>query len=216
MKLVRYCRSFCQLLSAGKNEKPSMDLIKYSQEIQKTAREIIDSSGLIQLWEDIGSEVYIVGSVKTGLLIHKDIDIHVYTSKVSIEDSFRLMATLAQRLNLSDIQYKNLIDTEEECIEWHAIFKDKNKDTWKLDLIHIRKDSKFDGVVERVTKAIAEKLTPELRKTILQIKYNMPKNTPIPGIEVYHAVFTGNVKTYEEFLRWRETNPLRNSLDWIP
>ena len=193
-----------------------MDILKYSQEIQETAHKILESSKLFQLWEDIGAEVYLVGSLKTGLLIHKDIDIHVYTEEVSIQDSFAVMAKLADRLNLTDIQYKNGLETEEECLEWHALFEDKNKDCWKLDLIHIRKSSMYDGVVERVTDTIAKKLTPELRQTILQIKYDMPKNALIPGIEVYHAVFTGGVKTYKELMQWRETNPLTDSLSWIP
>lgn len=193
-----------------------MDILKYSQQIQETAQEILDNSGLIQLWESIGAEVYLIGSAKTGLLIHKDIDIHVYTDKVSIEESFSVIAKLAERLNLTDIIYKNGIDTEEECIEWHALFEDKNKERWKLDIIHIRKGSVFDGVVERVTDAIANKLTPELRQTILQIKYDMPKDAQIPGIEVYHAVFSSGVKSYEELLQWRETNPLTDSLGWMP
>lgn len=193
-----------------------MDVLKYARRNQETAKEIIDDSGLIGLWEDIGAEIYVVGSLKTELLIHKDIDIHAYTDKVSVRDSFTVMAKLAERLNLTDIIYKNLIETEEECIEWHAMFEDRKKETWKLDLIHIRKGSMFDGVVERVTDAIVGKLTPEIRRTILQIKYDMPKEALIPGIEVYHAVFTGGVKTYEELLLWRETNPLTDSLGWMP
>lgn len=192
------------------------DILKYSQEIQKKAFEIVERSQIIQLWENIGAEVYIVGSMKTGLLIHKDIDIHVYTEKVSIFESFSVMAKLAERMNLTEIQFKNGLETEEECIEWHALFEERSKDRWKLDLIHIRKGSMYDGVVEKVTNAIAVKLTPELRRTILQIKYDMPKTAPIPGIEVYHAVFSGNVKTYEELLQWRKTNPLTESLDWMP
>lgn len=193
-----------------------MDILKYSRQIQATAQEILDNSQLIKLWADIGAEVYLVGSAKTGLLIHKDIDIHVYTENVSIQDSFSVMEKLAERLNLTDIIYKNGVETEEECIEWHALFKDKNKEQWKLDIIHIRKGSKFDGIMERVTDAIANKLTPELRQIILQIKYDMPKDAPIPGIEVYYSVFTGGVKTYDELLLWRETNPLTDSLGWMP
>lgn len=177
-----------------------MDILKLSKQNQQIAWKILEDAQLVRLWENIGGKVHIVGSLKTGLLIHKDIDIHVYTDEVSIKDSFLVMADLTQRLNLTDIQYKNLIDTEEECLEWHALFEDKNKNIWKLDLIHIRKDSKYDGVVEKMTEAIRKKLTPELHETILRIKYDMPKNAIIPGIEVYHAVFTGNVKSYDELL----------------
>lgn len=193
-----------------------MDIVKYAQQNLETAQEMIDRSQLIRLWEESGAEVYIVGSCKTGLLIHKDIDIHVYTKEVSVRESFSVMGKLAERLNLTDVQYKNLLDTEEACVEWHALFTDKNKDTWKLDLIHIRKGSKYDGVVEKVTEAIGKKLTPEIRQTILQIKYDMPKDALVPGIEVYHAVFAGGVKTYRELLQWRKTNPLTDSLNWIP
>lgn len=70
--------------------------------------------------------------------------------------------------------------------------------------------------VRKVTNAIIEKLTPDIRQTILQIKYDIPDNLMIPGIEIYHAVFSGHVKTYAELVQWRKTNPLTNSLDWLP
>lgn len=193
-----------------------LDLLQLAKKNQETAYKILKDSQLIQLWEAIGAEVHIVGSVNTGLLIHKDIDIHVYTKDISIKESFGVVSKLAERLKFAQINYGNLIDTEEECIEWHANFKDKNGNNWKLDLIHIRKGSKFDGVVERTTEAIKNKLTPELRGTILQIKYDMPKDAIIPGIEVYHAVFTGKVKNYQELLAWRKASPLTNSLEWLP
>ena len=193
-----------------------MNILQLAKQNQETAHKILEKSKLIELWEEIGAEVHIVGSLQTGLLIHKDIDIHIYTDEVSIEDSFSVMSKLAERLNLDQIHYGNLIRTEEECIEWHATFKDENGNYWKLDLIHIRKGSKYDGVVERVTEAIKKKLTPELRQTVLQIKYDMPKDAIIPGIEVYHGVFTGKVKTYQELLIWRKENPLTDSLEWLP
>lgn len=193
-----------------------MGIFELSKQREGQAWRIVKDAELFQLWEGIGGEVHVVGSLKSGLLIHRDIDIHIYTEKVSIEESFSAMAKLAERLNLTSLQYGNLIDTEEECIEWHALFQDTNDDTWKLDLIHIRKGSMFDGVVEKATHAIKAKLTPEIRQTILQIKYDMPQNKIIPGIEVYRAVFDGKVKTYNELLQWRETNPLIDSLTWMP
>ena len=126
------------------------------------------------------------------------------------------MQELAERLKLKEIQYKNLVHTEEECIEWHALYEDQELHTWKFDLIHIRKGSKYDGVVENVTAAIAKLLTPGLRETILRIKYEVPDGVMIPGIEIYHAVFTGDVRSYEELERWRQEHPLTNSLDWLP
>ena len=47
-------------------------------------------------------------------------------------------------------------------------------------------------------------------------KYEVPDGVMIPGIEIYHAVFTGDVRSYEELERWRQEHPLTNSLDWLP
>lgn len=83
-------------------------------------------------------------------------------------------------------------------------------------MIHIRLRSKYDGVVEGVTEAIMEKLTPELRKTILQVKFEVPQGVSIPGIEIYHAIFTGGVQSYQELEEWRKKSPLTDSLEWRP
>ncbi|MDH6305295.1 hypothetical protein M2459_002395 [Parabacteroides sp. PF5-5] len=194
-----------------------MDILKLAEKNQQSAWNVLEETGLIPAWERIGATVNLVGSLKSGLLMKiRDIDMHIYTDKLDIAESFSVMQELAERLPLKEIQYINGIDTEEECIEWHSLYEDKERNIWKLDMIHIRRGSKYDGTVERVTDAIIKQLTPELRQTILQIKYNVPEGIFIPGIEIYHAVFTGGVKSYEELEQWRRTNPLTNSLDWLP
>ena len=114
------------------------------------------------------------------------------------QSEIMILQELAERLSLKEIQFKNLIQTEEECIEWHVIYEDEDMNTWKFDMIHIRKGSKYDGVVEKVTAAITNRLTPEIKNTILQIKFDVPDGVQIPGIEIYHVVFVGGVCNYEE------------------
>ena len=109
-----------------------------------------------------------------------------------------------------------MIHPEEECIEWHALYEDQEMNTWKFDMIHIRKGSQYDGVLEKVTVTIVKQLTPEIKKTILQIKFDMPDGVMIWGIEIYHAVFVGGVSNYEEREQYRKTNTLTHSLDWVP
>lgn len=194
-----------------------MDILELAELNRQAAWNVLENTGVIPAWESIGGSVYVVGSVATGLIMkNKDIDLHIYTEKVSVTESFSVMQALAERLPLKEVQYRNLIDTEEECIEWHAFYEDREKNQWKFDMIHIRKGSKYDGVVENVTEAIRRKLTPDLRKTILQIKHDVPTGVFIPGIEIYHAVFTGGVRTYEELCRWRDIHPLTDSLSWLP
>lgn len=194
-----------------------MDILKLSEQNQQSAWKVLEDTGIIPAWESIGATVNIVGSLKTGLMMkNRDIDLHIYTDQLNISESFSVIQQLAERLFLKEIQYKNLIDTEEECIEWHTLYEDENRSTWKFDMIHIRKGSKYDGVVEKVTDAIILQLTPDIHHTILQIKYDIPDDLFIPGIEIYHAVFSGNVRNYRELEQWRQSNPLTNSLDWIP
>ena len=194
-----------------------MDIIELAEQNQQNAWKLLDETGSIPSWERIGATVHLVGSLKSGLLMKsRDIDLHIYTGKLDITESFSVMQELAERLKLKEIQYKNLVHTEEECIEWHALYEDQELHTWKFDLIHIRLGSKYDGVVENVTAAIAKLLTPGLRETILRIKYEVPDGVMIPGIEIYHAVFTGDVRSYEELERWRQEHPLTYSLDWLP
>jgi len=194
-----------------------MDILELARHNQQTAWKILEHTGIIPAWERIGATVHLVGSLKSGLLAKsKDIDLHIYTDKLDIAKSFSVIQELAERLSLKEVQYKNLIQTEEECIEWHTIYEDENMDTWKFDMIHIRKGSKYDGVVEKVTAAIMNHLTTEIKKTILQIKFDVPDGVQIPGIEIYHAVFVGGVCSYEGLEQYRKTNPLTNSLDWMP
>lgn len=194
-----------------------MDILTLAAENQQTAWQILKETGIVQTWEKAGATVNLVGSLKSGLLMkNRDIDMHIYTDKLSVSESFSVIQELAERLSLKEIHYKNLIDTEEECIEWHVLYEHNNRDTWKFDMIHIRKGSRYDGTVERVTDVITERLTPEIRKTILQLKQEIPEGIVIPGIEIYHAVFEGDVSSYEELEQWRKNHPLINSLDWLP
>ncbi|WP_165026156.1 phosphoglycerate mutase family protein [Dysgonomonas sp. ZJ279] len=194
-----------------------MDILKLAEQNQQTAWKILEDTRIISAWEHIGATVNLVGSLKSGLLMKsRDIDMHIYTDRLDVAESFSVMQELAERLSLKEVQYINGIDTEEECIEWHTLYEDKDRNTWKFDMIHIRRGSKYDGKVEHATDAIIRQLTPEIRETILQIKYDVPDGVMIPGIEIYYAVFTGGVKSYEELEQWRRTNPMTNSLDWLP
>lgn len=194
-----------------------MDIFELARQNQQAAWEILEHSGIIPAWERIGATVNLVGSLASGLLAkNRDIDLHIYTAQLDIAESFSVIQELAQRLPFKEVHYGNLIHTEEECMEWHALYEDRGTNLWKFDMIHIRKGSRYDGVVERVTEAVRQRLTPEIRRTILQIKFDVPDGVLIPGIEIYRAVFDGNVRSYAELQQWRKVHPLTDSLDWLP
>ena len=97
-----------------------MDILELALYNQQTAWKILEHTGIIPAWERIGATVHLVGSLKSGLLAKsRDIDLHIYTDTLDIAASFSVMQELAERLSLKEIHYNNLIQTEEECIEFY-------------------------------------------------------------------------------------------------
>ena len=192
-------------------------VLELADKIQERAREIIRDAGIKTIWSSINAEVYLVGSVETGLLMkHKDIDFHIYSDELNLQESFSVMAQLAENTNIKKIECVNLINTEEECIEWHAWYEDKNQELWQIDMIHIRCGSLFDGYAERLAERISEVLTSETRQAILQLKYDTPDDVKIPGVEYYMAVIRDGIRNYADFIGWRKNNPQTGIIHWIP
>jgi hypothetical protein len=184
---------------------------------QKRAWKIVRDTNIIPIWESIGAEANLVGSLSTGLLMnHKDIDFHVYTPSLNILTSFSAIARIAENSSIKHIEYTNLIDTEEACIEWHLWHLDSDKELWQIDVIHILKDSFFDGHAEKLTERLLEVLTPETRYAILSLKNDTPPSEKILGVEYYQAVIEDGVRNYPDFVKWRKAHPAKGIISWIP
>lgn len=194
-----------------------MDYLEIATLNQQKAWSIIKDTRIIQIWESVGAIVNLVGSLKTGLLMkHRDIDFHIYSSPMNLSDSFRAMAMLAENPSVRKIEYTNLLDTEEACIEWHAWYQDGEGELWQIDMIHIREGSRYDGYFEKVAERISAVLTDEMKRTILQLKYETPDDEKIMGIEYYQAVIKDGIKSYSAFEQWRKLHPVTGVIEWMP
>ncbi len=192
------------------------DIIELAEETQNRAWEVIRDAKIIDAWTSIGATVNLVGSLKTGLLInHLDIDFHVYTSPFILADSFKAMSMIADNHRVKRIKYANLLDTE-ECLEWHAWYEAPEGALWQIDMIHILSESPFGGKVERVTERISEVLTEETRKAILSIKNAVPDGLKVKAIEVYMAVIRDGIRTYADFVEWKQSRHDTGIIEWEP
>ena len=192
-------------------------LIEIAQTNQQRAHEIIQELNLIPLWASINVEAHLVGSLRMGLLMkHLDIDLHLYSDPVSLADDFRIIARLAQNHRIKQIEYANLLDTEEACLEWHLHYEDPLNQMWQIDMIHILKGSRYDSYFEQMADRIVAALTDETRHTILQLKYETPESEKSMGIEYYQAVLRDGVKNYVEFETWRRQHPITGIITWMP
>ena len=130
-------------------------LLELAKRNQERAWEVIRQTDIINIWKSVGAEINLVGSLNMGLLMkHKDIDFHIYTSPFRISDSFQAMARLAENPLIKRIEYGNSLDTEEQCVEWHAWFQDPDNELWQIDMIHIVKGSRYDGYFEKMAERI--------------------------------------------------------------
>ena len=180
------------------------------------ALQVIEKSNVRQAWESIGATVNQVGSTAMGLLMkHRDIDFHIYTDELNVSESFKVIQKLCANPSVTRMEYRNLADTAEACLEFHIWFMLENEE-WQIDMIQILKGSQFDGYFENVAARIKAVLTPETRRTILELKYHTPDDEHIMGIEYYQAVIADNVKTYPEFLQWRSEHPVTGIVTWCP
>lgn len=193
------------------------DIFEIAAANQQRAREVIRDSRLEEAWRSVGAEPNLVGSLRTGLLMtHRDIDFHIYSSPLRIADSFAAMTRIAENPRIRRIEYGNLLDEQDQCLEWHAWYADADDRLWQIDMIHMPRGSAWDGYFERVADRISAVLTDETRRAVLQIKYDTPEEVKIMGIEYYQAVLRDGVRTYAEFEAWRAENPVEGILEWMP
>lgn len=194
-----------------------MNILELAKRNQQKAWEIIEDTRIVRIWEGMGAKVNLVGSLRTGLLMkHRDIDFHIYSSPLTLSDSFRAIVQLAENTSIKKIEYVNLLHTVEACIEWHAWYEDCLHELWQIDMIHILKGSKYDGYFEKVAERISTVLTDELRQTILMLKYETPDTEKIMGIEYYQAVIRDGVRNYDDFTAWRQQHPVKGIIEWMP
>lgn len=194
-----------------------MDILDIAEQNRQKAWKVINDTGVVGIWESAGAEVHLVGSLRTGLLMkHRDIDFHIYSSPVTLSGSFGAMAKLAENPSVKRIECVNLLHTVEACLEWHVWYEDTDGELWQLDMIHIRRGSRYDGYFEEVAKRISAALTNETRQAILRLKYETPDAEKVMGVEYYQAVLRDGVRSYAEFKEWRKLHPVAGVVEWMP
>jgi len=184
---------------------------------QTKAREALKESGIAEIWKNAGCRVNLVGSLRMGLLAsHMDIDLHVYSSGITVENSFAIAAKIAKNPKVSEIKCINGLNTDEHCIAWHAYYKADDGETWQFDIIHIEEGTEYDGFFEKMADKIVNAMTPEQRDTILRLKFETPKQKDYHGVEYYEAVIADGIKSMHEFDKWVTKHRNKAPYYWIP
>lgn len=198
-------------------------LFERSEKAAEAARRLLERCGVVAIWKKLGATVNLVGSLRMGLTTpnRRDVDLHIYSDQVDVAESFRAVGALASRPGVRRVEFANFLATEERCVQWRVGLVDPSEPEetaleWALDLIHIERNSKYDGYFEDVADRIAAALTPETKRAILTIKEAAPDAEKIAGIEIYRAVLEGGVRDWAAFVAWRRERPVDGVLEWSP
>ncbi len=184
---------------------------------QKKAWRVLKQSGIAEIWKEAGCRVNLVGSLRMGLLAsHRDIDLHVYSSGITVERSFAIAAKIAINPKVTEIRCINGLHTSEHCISWHALYKDDDGHIWQFDIIHIEEGSEYDGFFEHMADRIIEVMTSEQRETILRLKFETPEDCDYHGVEYYEAVIADGISDWSGLEKWVAEHRSKAPYYWVP
>lgn len=193
------------------------DYLSLSEQTARRAQAVLAESDLFALWRRHGAEPHLVGSLRMGLMMmHRDIDLHIYSERLDTASSFAVVAKLAEHPACGRITCLNLMREADACIQWQVAWRDAVGDDWVIDLIHMQHGSPWEGHFERMADRIRTLATPEERLAILRLKYETPVTEHVPGIAYYMAVLRDGIRSQVDFDRWRAAHPLEGIVEWMP
>lgn len=207
-----------------KNKTTNENILQRSEALAAEAETLVKRLGVVPAWESVGAEIHRVGSSVMGLMMtHRDVDFHLYTDTLDSAVGFGVLGKIAESGLVTRAAFNNLSQTVEECLEWHVWCRDGDAnaspdaaDKWQIDMIQIRRGSKYDGYFEQVAERIRAVLTPETKLAILTLKDATPPDEIIAGIVYYQAVLRDGVRTQDEFCAWRKSHPTDGVIEWMP
>ena len=191
-------------------------LLSRAEARQQIAEHILNELDLANRWNKYGT-CHLVGAVAYHLVVAPDIDMEIFCPETKVEDGFEVLSKCALHPNVKKIRFWNALGPPHYGLYWQIRY-DHEGEEWKIDMWSVA-DSYSLPCGVRLTEPMNQALTPESRETILRIKEAIFKNNDLEcfSIQIYRAVLSFNVCTFEEFLEWLPQNQLSGVVtDWKP
>lgn len=183
----------------------SEQLVQSAHNLQNEAGRILDELGLMQLLSDI-SEPILVGSVKNGLMVKRDIDIHAHIKEYDLKKIAQLLPRLAQLATIQKVQFDNYRELRRDYRKDRAYFPHayyvglrtlQPSGEWKIDMWFGK-----EGEIECID-TLLEKLTNEQRGIILNLKQLLVAGSGykdgVMSMDIYKGVLDCGVKNEADF-----------------
>lgn len=183
--------------------------------LQKSAEDVMDTLQICQLWGKVG-KVILVGSARFGLMASPNLDFEIYVDEPDINIGFETIKEFANVPGVKQIQFLNLMGTEDPGLYWRIDYEDAHGTMWDIDNWLVPFSHPHAGMADAFAQAIQKALTEEKKLTILQIKACFSPKKKYRGIDIYKAGLSGGVTSVEEFEKWIEENPPVPMETWSP
>lgn len=181
------------------------ELLGNQEKLQREANEVIEKLNLIKILSEYG-KVEVVGSLKYGLMVWRDIDLDlVFENEILETNYWKIIEKLflnkkIQSITLSD--NRNIEDKNRPKSLYMGIkYLDNKENIWKIDIRLLNKNDLNTGKIENL---INEKITPENRLIILEIKSQVCDNPKyhkdFSSVDIYEAVLINGAKNLKEFV----------------
>ena len=180
------------------------DLLEVQNELQKQAFEVIEKLDLNNILGKYG-QFSLVGSIEYGLMTWRDVDANLAMPADPTDNEYweivKAIFSLPKVKLLTLADNRQQIETDRPKSMYLGIkYKDHENNIRKIDIRLLAKES---ITTDRIAQLVKDKITEELRETILQIKsqvHDNPKyHKTFSSVDIYEAVLLSGVKDLSDF-----------------
>lgn len=182
------------------------DLILQQNKLQKEGNNILEKLQLLQFLSKYGKPI-ITGSLATGLMTWRDIDIELVDETKLSQNIFDTVSYLFGIDNIKNIQLNNNIGGRIRANNPDGLylgFQYQDQELWKIDIWFIHNEKQHSGKDDVLW--LKNNIDEEKRKSILIIKNQIavhPKyRKTIFSTDIYDAVLKENIMSYEGFIEY--------------
>ncbi len=175
--------------------------------LHKEAGELLSSMELLKLLTHYGNP-HLTGSYYYNLMTWRDIDICVEVDSVDKQKIFELGRSILLFPYTATMYFRNelILNTSgnPKGIFWCVEILHENSELWKIDILFANKEE--IRTILKQGEEIKQKITPSIRRTILEIKTPLSKRGEYRriyrSVDIYQAVIQDGIGTVDEWEEW--------------
>lgn len=185
------------------------ELLKKQRELQAEANEVAKQLELDDLLTPAGEPIR-VGSSALGLMAWRDLDITVACPKLHINTVSRIGAEFMVREGVREVRFVNdsgvwnVDPMYPDGLYMGIKYRLREGHDWNLDIWFVDEPERQPDLAH--LKIMPERLRPELRASILNIKHSWVSRPEygktVKSYDIYKSVLDDGVRTPDQFLEW--------------